>query len=351
MTPSAIHQAIRLSKYPNEMSWLCQSNALLPDGVTELLRLASSTNKIKLFADKYHTDEEQLQKILLKFIDVVLLNESNSNEKVLGVDEQVDFDLYKTHYQLLIKIYHPDKNTSPDAAYQTARITKAYHAVKNMKPTSEYKNIQISRVHPNSFNHATLKAEQEISNVKSAFIAVAVITFLSAVWLGGYIYEPASPELFSKASNDSDPTLFFNADQSNQFTMAKSANVDETQSEQFKFQALLSSIETAYEDGNARKIQTILNSPEIKEQSDKEVLAKLKNLFEITSERKMLLYDFEWKNLSGEISGKGKFLSRYQLKGDNQWLIREGVASIIASQSDKSLNITSLKLDNKNIDQ
>ncbi len=350
MTPSAIHQAIRLSKYPKEMSWICQSSAVLPEGVTELLRLCSSNEKIKEFANKYHTDAEPLQKMLLNFVDKVLLNESNSNEKLLGVGEQADADKRKLHYQLLINIYHPDRNTSHDAAYQTGRIATAYQDLKTQNTKSEFKNIRISRVPPKSFYNATMKAEKQLSSVKSAFIAILTITVISAVWIGGYLYEPAAPELFSRSNTDAIDNTPQNLT-NDQFAISNHATVVSIKSEQDEFQYMLTSIETAYETGDAAKIQTILNSPEIKQQSDEEVFAKLKNLFKITSDRKMLLYDFEWQNISGQVSGKGKFLSRYHLNGENQWLTREGVASIIATKSKNGVDITNLKLDNKNIDQ
>lgn len=356
MTPTAIHQAIRLNKYPKEMAWLCQSSAVLPSGVTELLRLCSSNEKIKNFANKNHTDAIPLQKLLLNFIDNVLLNENNPNEKLLGLTENSDSESRKLHYQLLIKIYHPDRNTSPDAAYHAARITKAYQNLKNQKTMDEYKNIRISRVPPKSFYTATNQAEQQISNIKSAFIAVLAITVISAVWIGGYLYEPSKQELFSKEVvliKNQDELFYQKQDEGfdNQFSMARQADIASTNDSQDQLHNLLASIEVAYEKGDATKIQRILNSPEIKEQSDKEVFAKLKNLFRITSDRKMLLYDFEWKNLSGQIYGKGKFLSRYHLNGQNQWLTREGIATVLVSKTDEKLDITSLKLDNKNIDQ
>jgi curved DNA-binding protein CbpA len=356
MTPTAIHQAIRLNKYPNEMAWLCQSNNVLPSEVTELLRLSSSNENIKNFAKKNHTDAISLQKLLLNFIDNVLLNESNSNEKLLGLTENSNPELLKLHYQLLIKIYHPDRNLSPDAAYQTARITKAYQNLKKQKTMAEYKNIRISRVHPKSFYTATNQAEKQISNLKSAFIAILAITVISAVWIGGYLYEPSKQELFTKkdlSTNNQDEVFYQKQDKNpdNLFSMARQVDIANENDSQDQLHVLLASIEVAYEKGDATKIQRILNSPEIKQQPDKEVFSKLKNLFRITSDRKMLLYDFEWKSLSGQIYGKGKFLSRYHLNKRNQWLTREGVASVLISDTDKKLDIISLKLDNKNIDQ
>ncbi len=355
MIPTAIHEAIRLYKYPKKMAWICQSSSALPDGITELLQLSSSYEKISDFAEKNHTDATVFQQMLLNFIERVLLNENNSNEKLLGIDERSDPDLLKVHYQLLIKVFHPDKNHSSDATVHAAQLTKAYTTIKNQRNVSnEFKNIRISRVPPKNFYQAASKAEQEISNVKGASIVILVVTLLAAVWIGGYFYKPNSTELFSKntlALDEKAQEKLVSEEQKNHFLMARHEDIKTTFSKQDQFQELLRSIEVAYEKGNAMKIQTILNSPEIKQQSEKEVLAKLKNLFQITSDRKMLLYDFEWSNVSGQIEGKGKFLSRYHLNDNNQWLTREGLASILAIESDNIMNIKSLKLNNKNIDQ
>lgn len=369
------------------MEWLCQPASLLPNEITELLQLCASNKKIEDFADKNHTDPIALKNILIHFIDSVLLNKANSNYKLLGINDNTDTTdlkngLHKIHYQLLIKIYHPDKNASANAADQAARITKAFQELKGESAESEFKNIQISRVPPNSFYTATTKAEEQLSNAKTASLAFLTIAIISAVWIGGYIYNPSNPELYSKNSNnkleevtnqqvgiskqqDTKDTKQKHAVQKHAVqkshpiqapTIAplplKSSTVANINLEPELFQNMLTNIEVAYEEGNATQIQGILNTPEIKQQPDNEVFAKLENLFQITSDRKMLLYNFEWKNISGQITGKGKFLSRYYLNGDNQWLTREGVASILAGQQpDNTFTITSLKLDNNNIDQ
>jgi len=336
------------------MAWICQSDAELPKEITALLRLCSSDDNIKDFAKKNHTDPALLKKLLHNFIEKVLLNENNSPKKTLGLNDNLDVDLFKLHYQLLLKIYHPDRNSSPDSAYKTARINDAYQKLKNHKTMDEFKNIRISRVPPKSFYTATNQAEQQISNLKSTFIAILALTVISAVWFGGYLYEPSKQALFSHNStplNNWNELQLQTTDQNidNQFLKARQANL--TDNKQAQLHNLLASVEEAYEKGNVTKIQRILNTPEIKEQSEKEVFNKLKNLFEITSKRKMLLYDFEWKSLSGKIYGKGKFLSRYHLNAQDQWLTREGVASVQVSENDKELDITSLKLDNKVSDQ
>ena len=62
----------------------------------------------------------------------------------------------------------------------------------------------------------------------------------------------------------------------------------------------------------------------------------------------MLLFDFSWNVISGQYKGQGKFLSRYMLAGQEQWLIREGKAYItVDSNTSQPLMITNFKLENK----
>ncbi len=118
-----------------------------------------------------------------------------------------------------------------------------------------------------------------------------------------------------------------------------------------KLQTLLKELEGAYEEGNVDAIKPILaNAPEIKSQTDKQINDKLETLFEITSERKMVLFDFNWTDVSGTLVGKGKFLSRYKLIGEKKWLTREGTASVSAKKHHNKLTITQLILENQSID-
>jgi len=116
-------------------------------------------------------------------------------------------------------------------------------------------------------------------------------------------------------------------------------------------QALLKNLEIAYEEGNIDFIKPILaNAPDLQDQTEKQLNDKLEMIFKITSERKMVLFDFGWTSDSDVLEGKGKFLSRYQLKGENKWLTREGIASVIAQKNNNKLKVTQLFLENQNIE-
>ena len=64
----------------------------------------------------------------------------------------------------------------------------------------------------------------------------------------------------------------------------------------------------------------------------------------------MVLFDFNWTNISGALKGEGKFISRYQLVGENNWLTREGHALVSAQKVNKKLKITQLILENQTIE-
>jgi len=112
MNTAAIHQALRLEKQPDEMAWLCFPDSDLPDGINDLLRVAASNDLLKEFSEKNDIDAEELSNSLFNFIEKVMLNEKNSDEKILGANKFSTSQTQKFHYQLLMKIYHPDLRTT-----------------------------------------------------------------------------------------------------------------------------------------------------------------------------------------------------------------------------------------------
>jgi hypothetical protein len=167
----------------------------------------------------------------------------------------------------------------------------------------------------------------------------------------GQLYDPANPELIAISTNIENPGAVDKPAQ-NGFRMAALNSVNNSGITDTQLQFLLKNLETAYEKGTVALIKPILaNTPEIKGQTDQELSHKLETLFEITSERKMLLFNFEWKDVDGQLKGKGKFISRYHLVGEEKWLSREGIATVTALQTGKQLKITQLELENKSIDQ
>jgi len=365
MKTPAIKQAFRLKKYPEEMAWLCLPDSEYPEGITDLLRLCASDSQLDEFAEKYKIDAKVVHDVLINFINKAILVEGNSDVKLLGTDKLTTPELRKLHYQLLMRIYHPDINLSPEAKNLAGKITYAYQRLKKTQAVIEINTTRKTsspRKPPKSFYRATRKAEQSISNLKSAFAAVSAISIMALVAFAGHIYDPANPELAinqAKVTTNKEQLATVDTDGKNtkskdsetpKFKKASLASAAEKDSTENQLQSLLGNLETAYETGNVNKIKEILaNAPEIKNQTEQQISKKLETLFEITSERKMLLYNFNWRSISGKMQGKGKFISRYQLTGEDQWLTREGSAYITAKQTNSELKVTHLELENQSI--
>jgi hypothetical protein len=204
MKTPAIKQAFSLNKHPREMAWLCLPESEYPEGITDLLSLCASDSQLERFADEYNLDAKDVHRVLINFINKVILVEGNSDMKLLGTDKFTTPKLRKLHYQLLMRIYHPDVNSSPLAKEYTGIITAAYHRLKNAHAVIEIKTTRQSsnsRKPPKSFYQATKKAEQHISNIKSAFAAVSAISIISLVAFAGHLYDPANPELTINTSS------------------------------------------------------------------------------------------------------------------------------------------------------
>lgn len=364
MNTPAIHQAMRLKRQPEDMAWLCFPDSDLPDGVTDLLRLCSSKELLAEFADTNGFDSEQLSIGLFNFIENVIVNKNNSDEKILGTDSFASLQLQKFHYQLLMKVYHPDHSTRPNAEEYTTTITKAYQRLKEKQKSQEKISFSESRRPPKSYYQATKKAETHISNTKTAIAMISAITIFAVVAMTGKFYDPANPELINADKSELNNTSEIIADndviEAQNLIKIISARPKNNQSNEIKtieatntkLQKLLKNLEVAYEEGIVSVIKPILaNAPEIQDQSEKELNDKLETLFEITSERKMVLFDFTWTaTTTGIIKGKGKFLSRYKLVGETKWLTREGAASVSANNINNNLKITQIILENQSID-
>ena len=67
MNTPAIHQAMRLEKHPEEMAWLCFPASDYPDGITDLLKLCSSKERLIEFSNANGFDPEDLSKSLFNF--------------------------------------------------------------------------------------------------------------------------------------------------------------------------------------------------------------------------------------------------------------------------------------------
>lgn len=353
MSTSAIQLAFQLAKQPKDMNWLFLSDSPLPKGITDLLRLCASSKQLEKFSNNINVNSITIRKILVSFIEKVLVNESNSSEKILGLDPNQPKDRLKLHYRLLIRIFHPDISISTQASYKTSLITKAYK--KQKEESQHFKNIKLSRIPPKSFYYATKKAAKHHSSLKNTFLVFSGMTVISLGIILSYLLDGSSPELVANSqqliltseetSSDSLPNHQNKIEKAN-YTKTSSAEKTEA-----VLQKILRDIESYYEDGNVQRIKPILaNTPEMQNQSDEQMQKKLEALFKMTKQRKMVFYNFKWRNISGQIKGVGKFISRYQMTDQTSWQTREGVATVTAEGVSDSLSVTGLTLENNIIE-
>lgn len=358
MNTPAIHKAIRLEKHPEEMAWLCFPDSDFPEGMSDLLRLAASPELLNEFATTNGFNSEDLSNSLFNFIEKTMLNENNSYEKVLGTDKFTSTQTQKFHYQLLMKIYHPDSSSRPNADKYSALITKSYQEIKKREEEQDHIHFSEYRKTPTNFHHASVKAESHLSYAKTAFAIVSALAIILLVSMTGKLYDPANPELITK--NKDDKNIVQNEKVESQqlmkvTTLKTKISAAPTQpsikATSTTVQSLLKELELAYEKGDVDVIKPILaNAPDIQNQTEKQLNDKLETIFQITSERKMVLFDFKWTDVAGKLEGKGKFISRYQLIGESEWLTREGSALVTAEKIQNKLKITQLILENQTID-
>ena len=358
MSTTAIQLAFQLAKQSEEMEWLSSTATPLPSGITDLFRLCASARQLEKFSNKINVNTITIRKILVNFIEKVLVNEKYSPERILGIGTDYKAETLKLHYKLLMRIFHPDLNISKQASHKTTLLSKAYKELKSRhEEPQQFKNITLSRVPPKSFYYATKNAEIHRSGLKNTFLVFAGMGLISLGIIVNYLLESSKSELIAAPQElietiEEIPTVNLNS-QSPDFNIAKANFSGASKSETIDtiLQMILHDIETYYENGNVQRIKPILaNTPEMQNQSDEQMQSKLENLFNITSQRKMLLYDFQWQNISGRYRGVGKFISRYQLRNQANWQTREGIAVVIAEETNASLSVTGLTLENNIIE-
>lgn len=358
MSTTAIQLAFQIAKQPQEMKRLFSPATPLPNGITDLLRLCASGKQLEKFSNNINVNTITIRKILLNFIEKVMVNEKNTPEKTLGLETNFKSELLKLHYKLLMRIFHPDLNISDQASHKTTLLSKAYRELKErQEEPQQFKNITLSRVPPKSFYYATRNAEIHHSGLKNTFLVFAGMGLISLGIIISYLFESSKPELTANPQQivevlEEIPSKNLQT-ANNDFNIEKANFSHTTSAEDAEaiLQTILHDIENYYENGDVQRIKPILaNTPEMQNQSDQEMQTKLEKLFKITQKRKMLLYDFSWQNISGEYRGVGKFISRYQLSNQKHWQTREGIAIVTAEEIKGNFSVTGLTLENNIIE-
>jgi hypothetical protein len=213
MKSEAIRCAIKLSNEPALLARFGDHQRRLPRGITELLRIVSSDAALKQISKKNNIDAIRFRKILLNYIQEVLLQDNNSDLRKLGLDQSADGSLSRLHYRLLMNIFHPDKFTATSVSHQyTQLISKAYKNIKNNQ-TATYEAADTSRFAMSAIN---IDDSQEITGKISVFfmwhnkdafvrknLVVPVFSlFLVAIFMTLFVLAPSSPQIVVKKTSN-----------------------------------------------------------------------------------------------------------------------------------------------------
>ncbi|MCK5917597.1 MAG: J domain-containing protein [Cocleimonas sp.] len=161
MKSEAIRYAIKLNTEPALLARFGDSQRKLPRGITELLRIVSSDAALKQISKKNNIDATRFRKILLNYVQKILLQANNSDLRMLGLDQHADNSLRRLHYRLLMNIFHPDKFDSASQQY-TQLISKAYKNIKNERV--EHKVVNITRFASSKINSKTYQQAEGLNH-------------------------------------------------------------------------------------------------------------------------------------------------------------------------------------------
>ena len=207
MKSEAIRCAVKLHSEPTLLARFNDPFRKLPRGITELLRIVSSEAALNNISRKNKLHAPHLKKVLVNYIQLVLLQDNHSNERKLGLNSTSDTSHVKLHYKLLMNIFHPDKSSDYISPKFSQTILNAY---KHLQHNPE--NINITSLKEASQplkpkycysvkNTSPPKAKQKttigkITLLKSSAISILMIAF------GLILLIPSSPQLISKKSTE-----------------------------------------------------------------------------------------------------------------------------------------------------
>ena len=211
MKSEAIRCAIKLNTEPALLARFADPQRKLPRGITELLRIVSSDAALKQISKKNNIDAIRFRKILLNYIQEVLLQDNNSGLRKLGLDQSADSSLRRLHYRLLMNVFHPDKhdNTSTSQHHYAQLISKAYKNIKNeqvaqkMVNTSRFvvskENIDVYQQGGGVVSRFFIAQNNDLFVTKNWVVPVFSL-FLITVFILLFVLTPSSPQMVVKKS-------------------------------------------------------------------------------------------------------------------------------------------------------
>jgi DnaJ-domain-containing protein 1 len=120
--------AVEFFREPSRFPDLLHGRRRLPPGVTALLQMAAANRSHQAGGD-VAGEQQQAARF---FIEHVLMAHNASHYRVLGVDPVAPPEEIKEHHRLLMRLFHPDRQTAVDERSDTiaTRINQAYTALR-----------------------------------------------------------------------------------------------------------------------------------------------------------------------------------------------------------------------------
>ena len=207
MKSEAIRCAIKLYSEPELLARFNDPFRQLPRGITELLRIVSSDTALKKISSRNNLHAYHFKKILINYIQTILLREKNSDLRKLGLTNSSDSLQHKLHYKLLMNIFHPDKsNNETNPHYYTQLIASAYKNIKTSPSTPSFTKIPSSHITTIKNKNCQTNANNPYSNLRNTtsvlkkhltkpILSLFLIIIFTAVFL---LLTPSAPQLTVK---------------------------------------------------------------------------------------------------------------------------------------------------------
>ena len=126
----------------------------LPQGIEFLLKVANGENDPMAIATlKTGATSKELKLASIKFIEKVSFSPKADPYRVLGLNPLADEEQCKTHYRLMIRLFHPDRGIAGHA-YATeysSRINQAFTEIKKLQTRTNHPDVINRYVWPSNF--------------------------------------------------------------------------------------------------------------------------------------------------------------------------------------------------------
>jgi len=132
--------ALAFARAPSGFPDLLHGRGRLPAGMTALLQVAAGTPVPHSASTPFDAVGGEPQKAAQFFIEQVLLAHNATHYRMLGVAPAASAEEIKEHHRLLMRLFHPDRQTKPDERTNSlaTRINQAYNVLRSPDQRAAY---------------------------------------------------------------------------------------------------------------------------------------------------------------------------------------------------------------------